>query len=206
MNLRKEIRQRVLEKVLEHRFKGNYLKLADDFAKLAHEAYDATYPKAMQRRMNRLPDKWLPQKDHIVWSHSRHGWYYLYFDAYNVVSRGGRDRFFYCPKAPQQSTFKRMLYCDFDGPAPYDPSNPITQKLFALLNQNDVLGKQYEEARAQALWALSRYRTVKALQTGWPEMYDLCKKTLKEDVALPVPVADIGFLNKVFKLPPEVTT
>lgn len=192
VKLTKTHREEILKRAIQHAFKDEVLALMSKFAKLANDVYEDVFSAADRKKMEALPEGWLPGDSEIrVTFGSEHTW--LKFNG-----RNGYMLEVECVWPTEQHrrfpTSKRSKVCKV-----YDARDAMSVRYEELINARKDLSNRVSEARSNAMAALNRATTLQRLLEGWPEIEPFTRFIPRDRPSLPAIKTDV--LNTLLDLP-----
>lgn len=188
--LTENMRSRIAEAVLVHRFAKAFAVIAADRAALARAVYDDVLTKKQRETIASLPAGWL------VTNHA-------------IAAQFG--------SAYERCCFSGYNYTFWIGDKPADVSLPMPAKFHGscakvyeathkLSLRHDEIERRFSSLRDEAKGAgnevkaaLAAVGTVQALVKAWPEVEPFCRDITP--YAVPLPAIPVAKLNQTFDLP-----
>ena len=200
-----EIRNKIMQQLLDRRFKEDIEQLRHSMDEVADLLYNSIYPPPVQRKMKALPKGWLGcsqrmwvniggQRSYWSFSGSLSSHTYSLSRACNITMMEKR----LLPSREQEE--RLFTYNDLDTLLVVDQSTDAAK---AALNFQKLLAKtqeQISEVSANAYAAMSSVTTVKKLIDDWPEIEEFAKPHL-DAVNRQLPVVARKKLNQQLRLP-----
>lgn len=186
MKLTKQLKEKIAEAILDHRFKADQQKLKAEHYDLAVAIYNEKYGKADRDLMATLPEGWLPVSE-----------------SFYAGLAGGYDQF----TLPQKCRFRSV-----DGLGRYgrplialDAEHKVSKRHAELESQEKELQAAIKSASLDVWAILDSATTVDKLRDRWPEALKIIDPIIdalpKPSTNLPaIPMPD---LNARLKLPPK---
>lgn len=174
--LTNEMRNRIVSKLIQHRFSKEQERVKKLGHAVALAVYNDTYSKKERDLMASLPEGWLPE-----------------CGSMRGVFGGEHGRALLSANA-------RMPYRDDERyvKKSYDGDHKITQQYVEWKHAEKSLEAAIDGARTTAFGLLQTAKTVEKLLSIWPEV----KPFIPEQTPRPAPVAiPVGDLNALLKLP-----
>lgn len=196
--LTKWMREGIAKKVMIHRFREQADALAADYAALAADVYNDLYTEAERKKMDALPEGWLPTSDdvYVQFGESGRTYQHLRFDGdlYGVARR-------YASSREGDRIRKRILAKhNRSGCAKvYEDKHELSQRASALREREAEMAKAADAAQRQIEAALNSASTIKRLVEMWPEIEPFAADY--DDKPKPVPALPTDQLNKLLDLP-----
>ncbi len=200
--LTKAMREHILEEMLRHRFRDEFLAIVKEQARIANVVYEDVFKKKVRDQMEALPDGWLPEVQGI---NVRLGEHYNYF-AFNGVGRSyaishGIDRVLMRSDEEPEAILRRIPHSKESGCLEvYDHDHKLTLDYGKNVHRRsvDFIGA-YQKAAGEANAALNSFSNTRTLLKAWPE----CEPFLPtvEETKLRLPAVKTEALNELFKLP-----
>lgn len=190
----KDIRDQSVLDLLRYSFKERVEALYAERAALAQAIYEDTFSAETRKKMQSLPDGWLPEVNSI---NARLGSDYSSFEfsggLYGEINR--------IAKVGKDQTRRIPIKLKGGCVASYDATHKLALEHERLNNLRKVLWEEIETAKRAANTAVNAVSTVKRLIEVWPEVDPFASKHSTEKPQLPaVPTAH---LNKILGLPVE---
>jgi hypothetical protein len=192
--LTKDIRDEIVMDLLRHSFKDRIEALYAERSALAQKIYEDAFSADARKKMQALPDGWLPEVNSI---NVRLGSDYTSFE-FSGGLYGDINRIMKC-KQPES----RRIPFKFRGGcvASYEATHSLALEHERIGNLRKSLWEEIESAKRAATTAVNAVSTVKRLIEVWPEVDPFASKHSTEKPQLPaVPTAQ---LNKILGLPVE---
>lgn len=147
VRLNLQIRDKILQRMLEHAFGKRDKKLAADKTALGNEVYSDLYPTYIRKRMAALPEGYLPESRSQAVAFAGQVTVVLW----NGLRRVAEARSSYHPAKA------------------YDAVHVFTKRFFSLERESSRLKEERAKAESAARAALNSCSTVKKLLEIWPE-------------------------------------
>lgn len=177
MRLTEALRNTIRSRMIEHRFSEERKAVDEAFSKLADDVYCDVFSETDRRKMKRLPDGWLPERDEIAVKFGVTVTH-VKFDAKRRVPES-MDRYARAAKV-------------------YPASHALTQRYDQLSKRRSDLKGAEAEARRQITAALSSVNTLKRLHEVWPESKQFTKDLDPSKPSLPsVPVKTLNAMLNI---------
>lgn len=199
VRLTNSIRDRIMTKVLNYKFKkNNFDEVQHDLASLAQAVYNSVFSEKMLKQMADLPAGWLPKSDYI---RVQFGYEtpYLYFSGqlygvpYEITRRLDTP-------APVQKTLPSN--CVGTILTKFDHSHDLTERYTNITTRMNKLKEEYTDSKNMLRGTLAKFHTTNRLIEAWPEVkpfvIEIVGKPASTSTALSVPIAT---LNEKFGLP-----
>lgn len=149
------MRDEILSRIDEHTFGKRREKLETRRFRLADSCYRALYSKPVRKKMEALPEGWLPT------------------EVYIRVAFGGRQntlRF-----AEEENRRFQERHTHYDGILSLGADSPQATKFADIEADKATLHEESLEARAQVRAVLNRVTTLAKLKKEWPEVTQFTK-------------------------------
>jgi len=192
VKLTKTHREEILKRAMQHAFKDEVLALMAKFAKLANDVYEDVFSAADRKKMEALPEGWLPRDSEIrVTFGNEHTW--LKFNGRNgclpeVDGVWPEDQYRRYPASKKSKVCKA-----------YDARDAMSVRFEELINARKDLSSRVSEARSSTRAALDRATTLQRLLEGWPEIEPFTRFIPRDRPSLPAIKTDV--LNTLLDLP-----
>ena len=198
VRLTNSIRDKIIQDLIDHRFTKEAEELAKKRARFAKKVYNDVYSEYQRRKMNALPDGWLPVKNSVkVKFGSEIDQCYASGELY--LPHISRRQFVEVVKGWLVPT------CD-DGynviKKQYEHGDSFTKERNALENAKLELRDKIEETYRNAKAAVYSATTVNKLINAWPEVEPFVRKYIKTE-GTSIPAIKVEKLNAMLGLPPE---
>jgi hypothetical protein len=196
VRLTNEIREEISTAMLRHKFSAELSALVADRAEFALAVYFDLYKVADRKRIDALPDGWLPTSSEIKY---RAGASYE-STPFNGRFHGDLNTALPITKEPVKSVYlpfaeKHNRSCV----ASYDTDHKLAVQHSELQTRFKDISSRYEVAKGQVRAALSRANTTGRLIELWPEAQPFCKPY--EAAAPALPTIRTAALNALLDLP-----
>lgn len=210
--LTNDMRGKIVNAVLEHKFNPIIAELAKDFAALADDVHKTAFRKILEK-IEALPEGWLPTDDDIQVEFGAgkmqrlnfngqftHRYGYRVIDGVHV-SEADLNTFAQFPPA----TFRRFP-ANKKGTcvSSFDARSELSLRYDELSNRKYDLISSFNKARLETGVAVSKFTTIDKLLEAWPEIEPFTKGVAAK--AKPqLPAVPIMKLNELLGLPAEET-
>lgn len=178
MNLRRSEVDKIVSRLLEHKFGEAFKKLKEREVKLAERVYNDVFSAAHRKLMAELPEGWLPARSHIV---ARFG------GSQGRLDHGTPLR---VPNSKSDSWGTLKVY---------EATHALAEAYQELENDKATLKAERTRLSQEATGAITTARTMKRLLETWPEIEPFTRG-LAKPVSL-LPAIPIQTLNSSFGLP-----
>jgi hypothetical protein len=201
------IRDRIVDDLLEHRFKDFYAETVKALAGLADRVYKDVYDASARRKISHLPEGWLPEANCIgaQFGEGDRGYTQLDFDGMTHVDNlraSFRPRVFVNP--PRE--FRRVLSKHKGGcAAKYPKAHELSQAWFTIANGVAEQHGLHAEARKLARRGVEQVTTIGKLIEVWPEVEQFARRHVGAGLGVTdrtLPVPQLAALNTALRLPP----
>jgi hypothetical protein len=195
VRLTNEIRDEIKAAVLRHRFGKELAGLVKDRAKFARAVYDNVFSTADRKRMNDLPDGWLPSTGSVAFKAAT-----TYVDL-NLSGRFSGELNSSLP--PTKGDDRVWLSIPTNRKngclVTYEADHLLAIRWAELEAAFRDIEARHREAKSQLSAALAKASTMARLIELWPEMAPFCKPY--EAVAPSLPSIPTSRLNALLDLP-----
>lgn len=176
MRLTETLRSKIRNRMIEHRFTAEQKALDEAFTKLSDDVYRDVFSDTDRRKMQRLPEGWLPERDELAVKFGT-AFTHIKFDSARRVP-------------DSMDSFSRAAKV-------YPASHALTQRYDQLSKRRSDLDTAMVEARRQIWGALNSVTTLKRLHEVWPESKQF---TADLDPRPTLPAVPVKTLNKMLNL------
>jgi hypothetical protein len=175
--LTNDMRNTIIDRVLEHRFGKAKAELEARKKALAVEAYDTLFPKELQAKLAEIPKDWLN------------------YGSYFRLNVAGQSHDFETDKPLWNNNYKRFTI---------PREAPVCQKILTWAEDSVVWEQKRREAKEMAQAALARANTLPKLVAAWPEVEPFIYGLSATKANLPA--VQTEKLNATLDLPVKETT
>jgi len=191
------MREGITKKVMIHRFREQADALVTDYAVLAADVYVDIYSEIERKRMDALPEGWLPTSEgvYVQFGEGGRNYHRLNFDG-DLYSAGSRYA------SPRKDRMKRRVLAKHDGSRcmkVYDDQHELARRASDLRDRESEISKAADAAQRQIEAALRSASTIKRLVEMWPEIEPFAAEYV--DRPAPVPALPTEQLNRLLDLP-----
>lgn len=193
VRLTNEIREEITTAMLRHRFSKEVAKLVALRAKLADRVYRDLYSPADRKKMEALPDGWLPVDDDVQCR---------FQGSYQRLKFNGGiwgDLYFLIDKEVEVVNRRLAAKHKSSCAKVYDGGHPIAEAYAEVEGVTKDLTERFKDAKRQIKSALSRATTTTRLIELWPEVRPFCSDY--EHAAPSLPAIQTSALNAMLDLP-----
>ena len=191
------MRETLLDKLLEHRFKDEASEQVVLFKRFADLVYNDLYPKNIQTAMMKLASGWLSESDDF---HVQFGAQNRYASLdFNGRQGLPRDIFRLTTYVDVKDRVRRRFPAKDHGKTitVYSEDHALSVQYEALLTTAKELNEVIAQARRETFAALKQATTIKSLLAKWPELepFIVVKKKIQ------LPALPTEHLNSILGLP-----
>lgn len=161
VRLTEEMRREIVQALLDHKLAKRDAAHAAGEHKLAQRVYQHLYSAADRRKMDALPEGWLPTTEHLRVKLGDE-WRYLHFSA--------RD------KAGKRENRRILQKHEDDRFVALEVRSEIGVAVRAYLDEGEALKVEREELKAKAAGVLATVTTTARLAEVWPEVVPFIPK------------------------------
>ncbi len=194
-----DMREKIVQRLIEYRFKAEVEAMVDWQDQLAHQAYQEGFLKIEHEIMAGLPQAWLPVATHVRFQvgPSTHDQVSLPFNG-RQFEKGN----LYSMARPRDNIYKPFPACKNGGVLKiFDDDSVIGKSYHLMVAAKDDLVKRVEEARKQAKVAVNAVSTIGAMINNWPEIEPFVRDFMRGEPVANLPMLPVPKLNAIFDLP-----
>lgn len=189
-------RDKIVNSVIEAKFKPLAMKLYQRRARLADMCYHALYSQSEFEQMEALPKGWLPTAEHLN---------YTFGTAHASLTFCGFRRYDFNIEPWEVPTVSRIIQKRHEGVQTkiFDALDFQTAEYDGIQHAYSELKNNITHARKLTAASLEKFRTVEKLLEAWPEIEEHVMSTEPDIIKTNLPAIPLLELNKILDLPPE---
>lgn len=179
MRLTKELRKRIKDQIIEHRFNDDKSKLDQKKDKFALKVYTTVFSKKERELLVSLPEGWTTK-----------------LSSFQVNLGGETHRFYLSEKLIFPGG-----YSNYSTVKAYDGSHALSEEKAKLICEKQNFNAEVNSAKADINAILTSVSTIKRLKEAWPEITTIVDNLAPEEKIANFPAVRMQDLNKSLKLP-----
>lgn len=188
MRLTTDIRDNIATKLLTQRFADDVNNIRKQYAELATDIYKFALSDSERRRINRLPEGWVPTST-IMYVNIQGERESLHFSGYVTLNTR------YVKVTNPEDVERRVPDAwGYHAPILVPTSSALSERRALLNNRLSDLKGDIQQTQAEVMALLKQSTTVKALVKKWPEVAAFTPK--EDDIPATLPSVIVSQVNE----------